>query len=426
MPLPIQDPRLPRMLRIGLLVAALAVWGTCNYGEVVVVQPAATGRGPLTLSIQADPEDTAVARELGWTTGIPGAEVTVIRGDADTATGPPVAVVQTDNTGSASVSDLPDGSYIVEVRRLLSSAEAARLAPTEDVIGFMAREVVKRGSATVPVPASRRHSLVISEWAFQPAFVVGVGWYNFGGFLELANNSDTTVYLDGLVIGEGFFGVAFDAHPGTCANYEPQANDPDGVWTMYMDSLPGTGHTYPLAPGATAVIATDAIDHSGIVPGGLDLSHANFDFVGTSDAVNPGVPNTISIGLADYRFGHGLFLNDILGEVVFIALPVDVKALPQTSNHVVARVPRARILDVISLLSTFQFPEPVCPQLVHRNFDRYRARLMVDEPWNQSPGLHSVQRKVAYTRADGRKILQHTRTTNADFFWGLRTPGQLP
>jgi hypothetical protein len=424
MPQPARRPR--RGARFALLAAGLLLCGTCNYGEVVVVQPAATGRGPLTLSIQPDPEDTAVARELGWSTGIPGAEVTVSPGNADTATGPPVATLLTDSAGRVSVPDLPDGHYLVEVRRVLTSAEAGRLAANEDVVGFMAREIVVRGSATVAVPASRRHSLVISEWAFQPAFVVGVGWYSFGGFLELANNSDTTVYLDGLVIGEGFFGVAIDAHPGTCANYEPQANDPDGVWTRYLDSLPGTGHTYPLAPGATAVIATDAIDHSGVVPGGLDLSHADFEFAGTADVDNPGVPNTVSIGLADYVHGHGLYLNDIDGEVVFIALPVDVAALPQTSNHIVARVPRARILDVISLLETFQSSYPFCPQLVHHNFDRYRARLMVDEPWNQSPGLHSVQRKAAYTRADGRKILQHTRTTNADFFWGLRTPGQLP
>jgi hypothetical protein len=33
---------------------------------------------------------------------------------------------------------------------------------------------------------------------------------------------------------------------------------------------------------------------------------------------------------------------------------------------------------------------------------------------------------VAYIRADGRKILQDTRSTEADFLVGLRTPFQLP
>jgi hypothetical protein len=424
MPQPARRPR--RAARFAQVAAGLLLCGACNYGEIVVVQPAAKAHGPLTISVLPDPEDSAPARELGFSAGIPDAEVTVSAADADTAAGPPIAVVQTDDAGTATLPDVTDGNYLVEVRRLLTAAESARLAPSEDVVGFMAKTVVPRGSVTVPTPASRRHSVVISEWSFEETFIPMVGWYEFGGYLELANNADTTVYLDGLVIGEGFFGTSYEFHAGICANYEPQTNDQDGVWSRYFDSLPGSGHDYPLAPGATAVIATDAIDHSPIVAGGLDLSHADFEFVGTADVDNPAVPNTISIGLADYWFGHGLYLNAISGEVVFVALPVDVPSLPQTPNHYVARIPRARILDVMAMYSNYVTGYPDCPHLVHRNFDRRPSHLLVDEPYNQSPGLHSVQRKVAHTRADGRKILQHTRTTSADFFWGLRTPWLLP
>jgi hypothetical protein len=419
----LRDAPRSALVVLAAVAAAVGLCAGCNYGEVVVVQPAATGRGPLTLSIQADPEDTAAARELGWSAGIPGAEVTITSGGGDTAVGPPVAVVQTDGSGKVSVTDLPDGKYFVQVRRLLTSSEMAKLAASDDAVGFMTQTVVVRGSETVFVPASRRHSVVISEWAFSEDPITG---YIFGGFLELVNNSDTTVYLDGLVIGEGFAQAA-DFVPGRCAQFEGWTNDPDGIWSRYFDSLPGTGHDYPLAPGATAVIATDAIDHSGMVSGGLDLRGANFEFVGTADADNPGVPNTVSIGPTPYWFGHGLFLNELLDEVVFVALPVDVAALPRErtpqDQNEYARVPRDRMLDVIALLSVFQFPEPLCPHLVHRNFDRYRARLMQDD---MEEFFHSISRKVAYTRADGRKILQHTRTSNTDLFLGPRTPGQLP
>ena len=82
---------------------------------------------------------------------------------------------------------------------------------------------------------------------------------------------------------------------------------------------------------------------------------------------------------------------------------------------------------MVSLLSTWNFPYPLCPQLVNRNFDRYRARLMYitvgSEP---DAGRYSVQRKVALITPGGRKILQHTRTSNEDFFLGLRTPFRLP
>jgi len=416
-----------------VFAAGLLFCWTCNYGEVRVVEPAAKGQGTLTLGIQPDPEDAAVARELGWGAAIPGAEVTVSPGNADTATGPPIAVLQTDSAGAANVPDLPDGQYLVEVRRLLTAAEAARLTAGEDVIGFFAKTVVKRGRVTIPTPASRRHSLVISEWAFFSEQVPGVGSYDFGGYLELANNSDTTVYLDGLVIGEAYSQSSELRSPHTCRESESFSNDPNGVWARLFDSLPGTGHDYPLAPGATAVIATDGIDHSVMSPEGLDLSHADFEFVGTSDADNPTVPNTVSIGFELPFFGHGLYLNKLLEEIVFVALPVDVAALPrqisEPNDRTYGRIPRANILDVIVLQSTYivtSSTTPLCPHLIHNNFDRYRAVLMVSSVGTETPGRYSVQRKVAYTRADGRKILQHTRTSNADFFLGLRTPFQLP
>jgi len=427
---PIRPRRPLRPTSLALVALGVLACLTCNYGEVRIVEPAAKGQGTLTLGIQPDPEDTAVARELGWGAGIPAAEVTVSPGNADTATGPPVAVLQTDSAGAANVPDLPDGQYLVEIRRLLTSAEVARLTAGEDVIGFFAKTVVKRGRVTVPTPASRRHSVVISEWSFQDLYAgQGLIWYPYGGFLELANNSDTTVYLDGLVIGLGL-AVSDESVWNYCEMFEAWSDDPDGIWTHWFDSLPGTGHTYPLAPGAVAVIATDAIDHSAIVSGGLDLSHADFEFIGESDADNPTVPNSIRLGPEPDRLGHGLILSQTLDAVVFVALPLDTSALPRQmlprTDRVYFRVPRARIVEAISLLTTYQIPYPLCPRLVNPNFDRYRARLMVDEPWAPGAGLHSVQRKVAYIRADGRKILQHTRTTNADFFWGLRSPGQLP
>ena len=424
----------PRAASLAALAAGLLACLTCNYGEVVVVQPAAAGRGPLTLSIQVDPEDSAVARALGWTAGIPNADVVISPGAGDTATGPPIATLQSDADGNVTVPDLRDGKYLVEVRRLLGSAEMAKLAAGEEVVGFMEREMAQRGAATIRVPASRRRSIVISEWAFQPQWVpTANAWYHFGGYLELANNSDTTVYLDGLVVGEAF-AIGFENFSGACEAYESQTNDPDGLWARYLDSLPGTGRDHPLAPGAVAVIATDAVNHTAISPDGLDLSHADFEFIGSADVDNPNVPNAVSIGLEDCCAaygGHGLILNEVLEEVAFISLPVDTAALPRwaDADHRYERVPRARVLDVVALLSSFQGSAAPCPRLVHPNFDRYRGRfgpIGANSLGYNPEGLYSVQRKVAYVRVDGRAILQHTRTTNTDFFYGLRTPFRLP
>ncbi len=425
-------PQIRPWIGATLLGAAALLCGTCNYGEVVVVQPAAKGSGALTLSVQVDGEDAAVAQALGWTAGIPGAEVTIAPGAGDTAVGPAIAALVTDSAGQVSIPDLPDGKYFVQVHRLLSDAEMARLAPDQDAVGFMTQTVVDRGSVMLPAPASHRRSIVISEWSFFGEAIPGVGGYDYGGYLELANNSDTTVYLDGLVVGKAYAQWGDQAlYP--CATTEYLSNDPDGVWADRFDSLPGTGHTYPLGPGQVAVIATDAIDHSGISPEGLDLSHADFESIGSTDVDNPMVPNTVTIGPQEWAFEHGLAFYNVLAQVVFIALPLDTAALPKQSSYpppglTHARIPRANILDVITLLAAWNgYSVPFCPQMVNRNFDRYRALLMrtvVDgEP---DAGRWSIQRKVAVVRTDGRRVLQHTRTSNTDFFLALRTPFQLP
>jgi hypothetical protein len=210
------------------------------------------------LQIVPDGEDAAPAQDLGWTAGIPGAEVTITAG--------------------------------------------------EDVVGFMTQTVVKRGNATVQVPASRRHSIVVSEWSFFREGIPGVGGYDFGGYLELANKSDTTVYLDGLIIGSACTQATESTVPNTCAAWRSSA-------------------TIPAASG-----------------------HGN---------------STPCRGL--------------------------------------------------------------CAHLVHSNFERRQAPRLeshIGAEWDA--GRWSVQRRVAITRSDGRKILQHTRTTDADFFLGLRTPFQLP
>ncbi len=419
-------PRIRLWLATMVLGAVALLCGTCNYGEVVVVQPAAKASGALTLSIQVDGEDAAAAQELGWTAGIPGADVTVSPSGSDTAVGPPVAVLQTDSAGRASVPDLPDTAYLVEVRRVLTPAEAARLAPTDDVVGFMARAVVRPGDVMLPVPASHRNSIVISEYSFHPEAVPNAGGYEFGGYLELANNSDTTIYLDGLVVGQGFAPIEdFPLNP--CASWEYLSNDPNGIWANRFDSLPGTGRTYPLAPGEVALIATDAIDHRTIAPDGLDLTHADFEGIGSADVDNPQVPNTVTIGPRSWSLNHGIYFYGVLSDVVFVALPVDTAALPRQfapSGAPYSRIPRANILDAVALLANWHgFEYPFCPHMVYSAFDRSAARLIVFE---LRGGPYSIQRKVALTRSDGRKILQDTRTSHADLFYGLRTPFQLP
>jgi len=419
----------------------------CIHGETTVVEPGAQGPSS-TLSLTILPGETQAAAELGWQVGIPGAQVIIAPsaepkgwGAGDTAVGPPIDTVMTDSAGHVSIPNLAPGWYYVEVRRWLSDSERARLAPGADLIGFMTQKTVERGRDTVYVPESHRRSIVISEVSNFPQWLGGNSSdsYSLGGYVELTNNADTTVYLDGLIIGLMWPTWSLSNAPGSCSA-PAYTDDPDGVWVPYMDSLPGTGHDYPLAPGAMALIATGAIDHRPLSQlWGLDLSHANFECIGSADADNPSVPNCVGLpigGNGTWAAPHGMIFSLSLASAVVVALPVDTASLPKVQespleNNWIERIPRDHILDVLwAFWSHIITPvNELCPTQVNSAFDFQPAPLwwseLPDGDWHDL-GAYSIQRKVALTRPDGRKLLQDTRSTEADFFVGLRTPFTLP
>ncbi len=438
-----------RLGGVAVLGAALVASAMCTHGEITVVEPAAQGpNDTLALTILPDGEDAAAAAALGWSAGIPGAEVIIApsvrprpMGAGDTATGPPFDTLTTDSTGRVSVPDLPPGWYYVEAHRWLTPAEQAKLAPGSDLIGFMTQKTVERSPATLSVPGSHRRSIVISEVSNIPQWLGGnsLDSWTLGGYLELTNNSDTTVYLDGLVI--GLMGADCEWGPGLCAALATWDDDPDGVWVDYMDTLPGTGHDYPLAPGGVALIATVAIDHRPLSPvWGLDLSHANFECRGIADADNPAVPDCVAIPIrtnGTWAGDHGMIFSENLASAVVVALPVDTASVPiahkywNSEKGWVLRIPRDHVLDVlwaywVDLVTVYHY---LCPIVVNSAFDRQPAPLwsnyLPDGTWH-GVGAYSIQRKVAYTRSDGRKLLQHTRSTEADFSRALRTPFTVP
>jgi len=289
-------------------------------------------------------------------------------------------------------------------------------------------------------PGSHRRSIVISEVSNFAQWLgdSSLDSYTLGGYLELTNNSDTTVYLDGLVI--GLMSANCEWQPGWCAAHATWDDDPDGIWVDFMDSLPGTGHDYPLAPGGVAVIATNAIDHRPLSHvWGLDLSHADFECRGIADADNPSVPDCIGFAIRTneiWAYPHGMIFSEDLGSAVVVSLPIDTASVPIANKWGseagwALRIPRDRVLDVlwaywVDLVTVFS---ELCPTEVNRAFDRQPAPLFTfylpDGTWH-GIGDYSIQRKVAYTRSDGRKLLQDTRSTEADFYRAVRTPFALP
>ncbi len=418
---------MPRMARFpGSWLVVLAA--TACTGSTEIVTPPPPPASGFTLRFVPEPEDGATAGALGWGSGLPGLAVTLTPADSSR----PARAFTSEGDGTVAIPDLVAGDYIVEASRWLTAAERAELAGGDDGDGFATRTVLRTGtgvgSTTIGVPASRRRSLVISEWAFNVGSTPGLGGYYTGGFLELYNNSDTTIYLDGMVVARGLnLELDYPLYPCNGPYYAFTA-DPAGIWTLGYQVFPGTGHDYAITAGQAIVIATDAIDHRPFYPGALDLSHADFEFAGSADPDNPSVPNMVNTGYDRDLSGHGLFWQD-LGAIAVVALPLDttslVKAIypgPGTFAH--PRIPRSRILDVVAMRASQSFDYPPCATIINPEFDH--------EPFRGRGGdvaaefLYSVSRRPTGLLSGGHPILQDTRTGEADLLRTARTPGLVP
>ena len=405
---------------IGLVEPGAA--DSTDIGDDGVVQ-----RATLTVTVTVSGEDQVLAELVGSTGGVlRDAEVVVER--LGSTEGPQSAT--TDRAGRVEFEELLAGDYSISVIRVLTPEEVAQF-PSEDAdvnaFGGGARAEVSAPSTevTLQAVAGRRGSLVISEVYI--SYVIDYpASYTTGDFIELYNNSDTTIHLAGKVIILGPVWLRDYPSPRSCAEMEKWREDPEGIWTECIYAFPSSGNVY-LDPGEAVVVATDAIDHRVFYPQLLDLSDADFEFMGPTDVDNPRVPNMITQG--DHwdatLHGHGLYFPRI-DAVVAVADPVDVSSLPVDYLPVLDprfwRIPAEKILDVLTASPTpereaAKFQDPLCERFVHESFDRQYAALI--DPY----ALNGIQRRVFTTLPDGRKILLRTRTSARDFLAGAPSPG---
>lgn len=398
------------------LAFALAFSG-CDFGSVTMFELPQPTSVDVTFTLL--PEDEGAAGLLGWGTGVPGAEVRLVAADTASLW---MQTASSDETGLVAFDDVPTGSYRVLVRKMLSAEERTAVRAA-GVVAFVEISTVSvrpdAAALELRIPASRTRSLIISEVRGQSDLSsAGTCCYSNSGYVELYNNADTTIYLDGKLIGRGFSPLEDLSPNRPCSMFDHLRVSPHGLWAGEFEMFPGSGRDYPLLPGRTAVIARDAIDHRPFTPTGLDLSGADFEFLGNADVDNPAVPNMINIGLRTTDRGMRL-----MSGVIFIAENVVPASLardrePDTGREW-ALIPAERVLDVaVQLEVESQFP--LCPHVIHPSLDRAWVHTVT----MQQPGM-SLQRRPLFTTDDERVILQHTRTSASDFFIQPAAPGMV-
>ena len=396
-------------------------------------------RGSLTVTATAAGEASRTLEALGAPADrVPRAHVRIRRvGES------PVEVGTTDSLGQVTFAELLPGRYDITSLRLLSASEGMQVAVADSTLagisalGGGARIHVQPPviAAEVEAAAGRRGSVVISEiHDWWPRVTSGpTAQYTQAAYVEVYNNSDTTVYLDGKILGEGFWYVwesdLNEASLDNCTEFESWRVDPDGVWSEKHLRFPGAGREYPLAPHEARVVATQAINHREVHPelGLPDLSMADFEVVGPGqDVDNPAVPNMVHAGFRPSvdALGRGYmttyFTLFVADNVDLASLPTDELPLRDTDYR---RFPAATILDLVAVYhdpATLDWGSRVCDHLVSPILDLQAA------PISDNLAGDAIRRRVLGTTASGQVILQRTKTSAVDLVRSPRSPGRVP
>ena len=125
----------------------------------------------------------------------------------------------------------------------------------------------------IPLHVAIPNPLIIRELYFHGSSTLEGANYTKDTYIELYNNAGPggqTLYLDSLCLAEIF------PYNSTTGNNAWEGRDTIPIAQMYW-MFPGDGHTYPLAPGESAVVACiAAVDHGGRATSGLALNRAHF------------------------------------------------------------------------------------------------------------------------------------------------------
>ncbi len=198
-------------------------------------------------------------------------------------------VRETGADGTLRLENLPSATFNISIRK------RHPLDPNIQLVGATVGLVVRSGEVRVDTVISKPISstgIAINE--IYAAGPVNDLFFFFDQFIELYNASDSTRYLDGMLISR-VSGNNEGLGPGAD---EGADGDLDGF--TYIFKFPGNPgeHAYPIVPGQFVTLAVDAVDHRSLFSASYDLSGADWEFYNQyspEDVNNPAVPNLINI-----------------------------------------------------------------------------------------------------------------------------------
>ena len=333
--------------------------------------------------------------------------------------GPAQYSFRTDARGGVDIPSLIPGIYDINTYIEMSGREykamlkeASTLSDDARMmlgVSLMNRRIFSAEDLNLQILAMQLSDLVISKVYYSGTKDKMDRNYTVDGYVELFNNSDHTVYADGL-----YLALAESVSP---AAY-PAKDNPDSIYARQICRFPGAGTDFPVEPGKTLLVAArSARNHKESAPTSVDLSHADFEVKLEDGSGNPDVrrlpiiSNSTAVQYFNLLSGGPnavyLFATD---EDVVNDWP-EVYQRGKTSGERFRRMHKSVVLDAVECLKK---PAQSDPDV---NTKRFQAE--IDAGYitiNAVNGYNcqSVERRVSRFE-NGRYYLVDTNNSSSDF-----------
>lgn len=272
-----------------------------------------------------------------------------------------------------------------------------------------------------------------ADFVIEEIFYAGTVYPNTGKayvgdqYFKITNNSDKTLYADGLTLVETKF------NSSTKYDYSPNIVN-NAITADAIYSIPGNGTQWAIEPGKSLVICDKAMNHkSEAHENSFDLSKADFEWYDEStkptitDTDNPDVPNldkiycyTLTIwtpnkngntafALVRLKNGKDDFLSNNKYDYSYIIINPNTGAEISMKGSTY-KVPNDWVIDAVQLATPDKWQWNVVDASLDAGYTYCGSTYNDKNKYGKS-----VRRKVLSVTGDGRKILQDTNNSSNDF-----------
>lgn len=327
--------------------------------------------------------------------------------------------VSTFNVNSAaelSNLNLPEGSYDVSLEGDIEYKVDETVYKSK-IRGVKNAVQVTGGNVNIDIPLfiyNVNAGLVLKEIFFTGTRTPENKIYHGDKYFIVYNNSEDTLYTDGLIYAEAQFltTTKWDYTPNVMAEAFTAGN---------IVLFPGSGKEHQILPGKQVVVAANAIDNRELNTNSFDLRTANYELnLGGVDVDNPQVPDLTNLsgtmimhdrGYRSYvlaRLPEGTTGENFIAENHYEYTYIGSTGRLMTNDGV--KIPNTWVLDAVNLSVASEFVWTLTAPSMDISWT-YCGKVASDA----TRFGKSVRRKAVYANPDGRVVLLDNNDSAKDF-----------